>query len=353
MKVQPTGFIGDAMDEALEILAGTGPEFGGGLANHGPMAAEALVTMGRDDAVVSWVRRYRNRLEGPVPPREKIDPNRWSEALGDERRSGDWVALFDRELAENPWPDVLDSWVRRLSPGPVASATHGVIRTGHAVRSLASRDTERRRHELSEGLGYWAATFQRLPTVKDGGAQRTSAAEAIRKVETLRRDHQVRSGLITNGLRALDDLPSFAGVIDLLDVSGDTSRVLSDLTTTFAHVYLANAPSSGRRITFVHAVTGPSALRLIAPHVHPETAKDALRYAWQAGAALYAAFGDPGSREAAPTAASDIQALIDRAVATQDEHAIKLTEACLREHALNPDAVYLAAASEAADHLRG
>ena len=36
--------------------------------------------------------------------------------------------------------------------------------------------------------------------------------------------------------------------------------------------------------------------------------------------------------------------LIDRAVATGDEHAIKLTEACLREHAQRPDPVYLQAA---------
>ena len=31
----------DAMDEALVMLAKSGPEYWGGLANHGPMAAEA------------------------------------------------------------------------------------------------------------------------------------------------------------------------------------------------------------------------------------------------------------------------------------------------------------------------
>ena len=35
------------------------------------------------------------------------------------------------------------------------------------------------------------------------------------------------------------------------------------------------------------------------------------------------------------------------ALATGDEHAIKFTEACLREHALNPKPVYLAAARAA------
>ncbi len=37
--------------DALDRLRGTGPEFDGFLANHGPMAAEALVRIGASDAV--------------------------------------------------------------------------------------------------------------------------------------------------------------------------------------------------------------------------------------------------------------------------------------------------------------
>src|ERR1700757_311744 len=33
----------DVLDEGLSRLAATGPEYRGGLSNHGPMAAEALV----------------------------------------------------------------------------------------------------------------------------------------------------------------------------------------------------------------------------------------------------------------------------------------------------------------------
>ena len=40
------------IDEALEIVHRTGPEFGPGLSNHAPMGAEAMVAMGRADAVV-------------------------------------------------------------------------------------------------------------------------------------------------------------------------------------------------------------------------------------------------------------------------------------------------------------
>src|SRR5262250_610084 len=52
----------EAMEDALELLAPTGPEYAGRLANHGPMAAEALVELSRPDAVVPWVEKYRKRL---------------------------------------------------------------------------------------------------------------------------------------------------------------------------------------------------------------------------------------------------------------------------------------------------
>ena len=41
-----------ALDDALTVFAATAPSYGRlGLANHGPMAAEALSHLGRDDAI--------------------------------------------------------------------------------------------------------------------------------------------------------------------------------------------------------------------------------------------------------------------------------------------------------------
>ena len=46
----------------------------------------------------------------------------------------------------------------------MAAATHGLIRTAHAVRSLAAEETSReRRAELASGLAYWAARYQAVP----------------------------------------------------------------------------------------------------------------------------------------------------------------------------------------------
>ena len=56
---------GGPLDEALEIVHRTGPEFGPGLSNHAPMAAEALAVLGRGERAVGWVERYRTRLDEP------------------------------------------------------------------------------------------------------------------------------------------------------------------------------------------------------------------------------------------------------------------------------------------------
>jgi hypothetical protein len=90
----------------------------------------------------------------------------------------------------------------------------------------------------------------------------------------------------------------------------------------------------------------------MAPYLDGDAVRVSLRYGWQAAAALYAAFGETPGGPFDETS-SDAQDLIDRAVASGDEHAIKFTEACLREHALNPQPVYLAAARHASGALGG
>ena len=91
----------DVLDVALERLGRYGPEFGGGSSNHGPMAVEALVRLGRVDAVASWVDRYVPRLEAPATPTGG-DP-----VLADMSTYADWELHFARELADAPWLDVM------------------------------------------------------------------------------------------------------------------------------------------------------------------------------------------------------------------------------------------------------
>ena len=105
----------EAVNVALDRLRTTGFYLDNFFANHGPMAAEAMARLGYCDEVDGWVgANIHHRKYDPLPVGwQKINlesPEHWHEALGDRKRGGDWVELFRRELAENPWREVLETW---------------------------------------------------------------------------------------------------------------------------------------------------------------------------------------------------------------------------------------------------
>jgi hypothetical protein len=341
-----------AMEDALALLAPTGPEYAGRLANHGPMAAEALVELARPEAVVPWVEKYKRRLRDHPGGTRPIDSKSWREALGEGDRVGDWIVFFRREVEERPWKTVLADWIPRFSPGVVAAAFHGAIRTAHAVRSLEATETPARRRELAEGLGYWAATYNALPEasppVKVPAGRRPS--DAIASVPLLPPERRISYGNITDRLSPLDQFPPFASVADAVDSSGDPDAFLTNVTETFAGVYLASVPP-GSVITFLHGVTGPTAVRTLLPYVSPEERRRLVRYTWQAAASFLSSSGGKTSPRISDEKLPSRDELADRALATDDEHAIKFTEACFREYARNPKPVYILAARDGVARL--
>ncbi len=345
----------NTFDEALQLIFSTGQDHRG--STHVPMVAETLIKLNRTDTVINWVEgHYRNPGDGKKSEDFKrlqgISQNSFRETLGRESRRADWVAFFEQQIADAGWKRTLSEWAMLLVPGMAAHAAHGLIRTAHAVRSLEALDTPVRKRELAEGLGLWAATYQPLPEKATTKAQTLKPSQAIRQIETLSPE-QVRRGNIVMALTSLDDFPSFANVINLVDTSGDAARFLAELTETFAEVYLANAHDFRRMITLVHAVTGTSAARLLLPYVKPETRGNLLRYAWQLAAGLYAIAGQVPKTNHAESNLPNKEDLIDRAIKNSGAHPIKFTEACLREYTLNPKPVYLLAAEHAVKNLRG
>ena len=96
---------------------------------------------------------------------------------------------------------------------------------------------------------------------------------------------------------------------------------------------LANA--TRQPLVLLHTVTAPAALRLLLPYLPATLHKTALAYVWQVVAAECAVYADEravGRYDATPL---DRSVLVEQAVETADPHAIKFTEACLREFQLN------------------
>ncbi len=358
----------DALDDALERVEARTPGTSRGLSSHATMAVEALLELGHADRIGEWMDQNDERLIALPGPGERIDPDRWRAALGvrpgagtweaQNPRFGDWCVFFTERLAEARWQEVLDTWAARLAPGLSGAATHGVIRTAHAVRALARRASPVRLRELARGLAYWASSYEELPAQPRNGARVATCAEAIARVPLYFEQHGTAppGPNIVAGLRGVRSLDAFADVRDLLAVPADpadpadVAAALSDLSRSFARLYLRHGTRHDA-IGFVHAVTGPCALRRIAPHVRPETAVAALPYAWQAAAAILAAYGRAGDPEPEVEPSHSPNELAARAAENGDPHAIKLTEVLLAEHAISPDPVYLAAAADVVARL--
>ena len=230
----------DVMDEALDLLEEAGPEYGPGFSSHAPMAAEALLALGRGDAVIDWVTGYRKRLPASPEPGLPVFSGYWFEALGAIGRYADWVACFEEELREEDWCAVLNMWVPRLLPGMVGAAWHGAIRTGHAVRSLNREESPGKLRELARALAYWAARYQSLPGFPVPKVDVRSPLAVIHEVPPLPDEARLMKGLIYDKVRRLNGFTPFERVINLTGPPDDITAFTVDLLEAFVRVYLAN-----------------------------------------------------------------------------------------------------------------
>ncbi len=332
----------DALDEAYERLRATGPEFDGWLSNHGPMAAEALARHGHHEQIGVWVDSYSRRLETPPPRGRGIED--WRVALGDARRLGDWLGCFDELLRVEPWTEVLRTWWPRLLPGIAAGATHGVIRTGHAVRVLREDgETGPRIDELAQALGYWAARWQPVPGAASP-AGRLPASEALGAVPPIRS----QSGGINERLAQLERTRGWVAAQHSIEQVDEAQQFLRDLVVAAVRRYATHA--HGNPVMLVHAATAPNAVLRTLPSLPRELWASSAAAAWSSSAAIFAAYG-PSSPAPAPIVRGGAADTFARAVDHGDEHVIKLADTALDVHGWTGDRLALGAVEAAASQI--
>jgi hypothetical protein len=371
------------LDEAYERLHATGPEFDGYLSNHGPMAAEAMVRHGHDERVGSWLDGYVRRLEefprglGPIG-------TDWQAALGDVRRVADWTEFFGRELAGQPWRQVLNDWWPRLLPGLVAAATHGVIRVGHAVRALtADGDDDVHVAELAHALAYWAARWQTLPAAHGGASAAAHTGRQASRQAGWQQDGSQQDGSQqdrwqqdgtplkslaavpriadqTGGIRerlprlaSLPDWPAVLNGISIPAAPGQVQARLAELVDAATLAYLRYGHGNG--VMLVHSATAPGAVLRALPVLDTGLWGPSLAAAWAASSALTAVYAPaqpapPGELPRAPAGDQPgevADAAFARAVEHGDEHVIKFTDTAVDVFARTGDRDVIAAAFRA------
>ncbi len=290
-------------------------EYAGSLANHLPMALVALQRLGADDQrLAEYASRYSQRLHA-APPIQAWDPgDPWRERLGDPWAWPLYRDLFRQWLmAEDP-VSVLQQVLPHLVPGCGAAAFHGLIRTAYAFESGQPS-------ELADGLAYWACRWMDLgPSAPVSGVVRTQRHQPELFALALSTLPTSPAGLIAHRMQAAVLTPQFDDVVAGLALDEETlPRLARFAARTYAH--------SGN-FTVLHLVTSAHALRLLLPLM--DEPLPALAAYWRAYAAGVVA------SKMAPGRAAPLQPwpeLAAAACANDDDHLVKLVDACRQEQA--------------------
>jgi Questin oxidase-like len=278
------------LDSALDRVSALDFELPNRFVNHGPMACEALATMGFEDRIDDWVAAFESMMGPavrPASPRWKSSFD-WRDYAGDYRMLPEWMGFFGRAIDDDGWPAVVGLWVPRLMPALASALFHGVIRTAHAVRAIEAADTPSRRAELARALGSWATWYHPGaspgPVVADDDPGRSAIAAAA------------------------------AG-----------ARWYTKEPTIFN----------------LHGVTGAMAVALLTGHIQTDVGAAAVA---QLRAEHIALYGEKKTSMVETTRRSWDPALAEAAAESHDAHQIKLVEACYRGFAADGDPAFLRAA---------
>lgn len=314
------------LDEVLDIAARTGPEYGGGLSSHLPMALHALRSLGAsDDRMRRFLARSLQRLEpapgGPDGPLAGA----WQDRRGDLAAWTPLASHFRRALAEDAHDTVLRRVLPDLVDGVGAAAFHGLIRVAHAAEAG-------HREELASALAYWACRWTPLP--RGGGGGRLDFEpwrETLLAAPTLPRPP---GGLIVDRIQRIVHTPAYDALVGRLPGS---AGVLAGLAATAVDRYGAS-----RNFTVLHLVTGSRAMRVLLPWLDdPATA---IGHFADAFAAAYLSCGIDPAATALPSTGLGWDEVVARAIASDDDHVIKLVHACRDEAAVRGGGAWLHAA---------
>jgi len=269
--------------------------FGDGLFNHLPMALLALDRLGADEARLRAFAAFYAQGLRPKTARET-----------------EVASTFARDLGERGTELLLADVVPRLAEGVGSQAFHGLIRLAYAVDSGDDVD-------VPDALAAWTLGFSALPA--DAGAPPfatfADAFAAIAADDRLPRSVDV-SGISGRIAKVAADpaFKTYRGGVEHLD--------LREAATISAQVYASTAD-----FTALHMVTGCHAMRVLHRFLPPEASSNFAI----AILAAYVTIGRPPLVPPAARALPDDAALAARAVASDDDHDLKLVYSCLREEA--------------------
>ncbi len=307
-----------ALDRSLRYDA----EYGQRLSNHLPMLLVALHRLGADNERIATAgATYARKLHAMPPAQAWQAGDPWREPLGQPAAWPRYRDLFATWLQEEGAGDTLRQALPALLPGCGAAAFHGLIRTAYAVEAA-------HRAELAHALAYWASRWLDLGLCDPSGADHAAggAGHQADPVPLLKAAAAVPgvadspSATIVERMHHAAWQPGLVPAVSPLRLDENT---LPRLARHAAQLYARSGDFS-----VLHLVTSAWALRVLLPFV--DELQPALAGYWRAYAAAAASASGRLKIRRMPAPLPWPQ-IVQTALASDDEHLVKLVHACQQE----------------------
>lgn len=354
----------DALHPLLEAAADLGPEYGRSLASHLPMALGALHGLGADGPRLrAFFERYRaDHGLAPAPALPLLDVTGEPAVLGRLADWPQWRHHFRQALQREGRDAVLRRLLPRLMPGVAGAAFHGLIRTAHAVHADHAG-------ELAAALAYWAARWLALPLragvgaglgAGEGGSEWSpsavlpdvvgdpDAAEAADPADAW--SHSLVAADAPKGIdgRMIVDRVAQVAVHPAFQPWAGPLPPSEDWPARWARAAAQRYVSSGS-FTVLHLITATHAFRVLRPWMSEGAAHEQGHFGSAYAAAWLSARTDPRASDR-PDPGLDWPAIRARALASDDDHVIKLVWSALAEAGHHGGDVWRHAAALAVEH---
>ncbi|MBV8635097.1 MAG: DUF4243 domain-containing protein [Burkholderiaceae bacterium] len=304
---------------------------GRGTSNHCPMALTALAAMGAGPARLEqffahWERRYAVTSADYAP----LACAAWPEAVGrtdlfcaTRDCFADWVALEGADT-------VLRHVIGKVSLAPASGAFHALIRLAYGLEAG-------NHSEIGAGLAALVCGRFSVDIALEGRAPAASVEDGLAHLAQWLPKVELSDGWITPRLRAVAQMPAFRASLPAPPQQGD---LLAALRSAALKLYWQTDD-----FIALHMVTGLHAARSVLPRLPQEQMQVYLWDLWSAFCAAYVVIGAPPLQTPCVAAAhEEWPALLARAIASDDDHNIKLAHACFEESRISPSPLYCATA---------